>query len=51
MYRTWLGLIPWFDWLSWPDFAWGLAVSFGYGWYIALIFAPLYNWFAKRTAR
>ncbi|MEQ8399817.1 MAG: DUF5676 family membrane protein [Roseitalea porphyridii] len=51
MFRTWLGLIPWFDWLSWPDFAWGLAVSFAYGWYIALIFAPLYNWLAKRTAR
>ncbi|WP_238719671.1 DUF5676 family membrane protein [Nitratireductor alexandrii] len=43
MYRTWLALIPWFEWLSWPDFFWGLGVSFVYGWYVALVFAPLYN--------
>jgi hypothetical protein len=28
----------------WPFFLIGLVVSFALGWYIALIFGPLYNW-------
>jgi len=41
-------LLPGFKLLSWPSFFLGLVESFGYGWYIALIFAPLYNYFATR---
>lgn len=48
MYESWLRLLPGFTWLSWPSFFLGLAESFGYGWYIALIFGPLYNFFATR---
>lgn len=48
MYQTWLHLLPGFTWLSWPSFALGLVESFSYGWYIALIFGPLYNLFATR---
>lgn len=48
MYESWLRLLPGFTWLSWPSFFLGLAESFGYGWYVALIFGPLYNFFAVR---
>jgi 2TM family of unknown function (DUF5676) len=48
MYKTWLKLLPGFTWLSWPSFFLGLVESFAYGWYVALIFGPLFNFFAKR---
>ncbi len=48
MYQTWLKLLPGFTWLSWPSFFLGLVESFAYGWYVALVFAPLYNFFAAR---
>ncbi len=48
MYETWLRFLPGFTWLSWPSFALGLVESFGYGWYVALVFAPLFNFFATR---
>jgi hypothetical protein len=40
--------LPGFELLSWPSFFLGLAESFAYGWYVALIFGPLYNFFALR---
>ncbi len=40
--------LPGFTLLSWSSFFLGLAESFGYGWYVALVFAPLYNFFAIR---
>lgn len=48
MYETWLKLLPGFTWLSWPSFLLGLIESFAYGWYIALVFGPLFNYFARR---
>ena len=48
MYESWLRLLPGVTWLSWSSFFLGLAESFGYGWYVALIFGPLYNFFAAR---
>ncbi len=51
MYTSWLRLLPGFTWLTWPSFLLGLAESFAYGWYAALIFGPLYNFFAARGAR
>ena len=39
-------LLPGFTLLSWPSFFLGLAESFGWGWYVALVFGPLYNFFA-----
>lgn len=41
--------LPGFTLLSWPSFFLGLVESFGYGWYVALIFGPLYNYFEMRT--
>lgn len=40
--------LPGFELLDWGSFLLGLVESFGYGWYIALIFGPLYNFFAQR---
>lgn len=44
-------LLPGFDLLTWPDFFLGLGESFAWGWYIAVVFAPLYNFFVARCAR
>jgi hypothetical protein len=33
------------------SFSLGLIESYGYGWYVALIWVPLYNVFAARTLR
>jgi uncharacterized protein DUF5676 len=40
--------LPGFELLSWGTFFLGLVESFAYGWYIAVIFGPLYNFFALR---
>ena len=40
--------LPGFQLLSWPSFFLGLVESFAWGWYIALIFGPLYNFFVAR---
>lgn len=42
-------LLPGFSWLTWPAFFIGLAWAFAFGWYVALIFTPLYNFFAGRS--
>lgn len=48
MYRIWAPLLPGFTWISWPSFGLGMVEAFAYGWYVALIFAPLFNFFAAR---
>lgn len=45
MYHVWLGLLPGFHWLTWRSLLIGLIESYGYGWFIALIWVPLYNVF------
>lgn len=49
MNRAWAPLLPGFTWISWPSFFLGLAEAFAYGWYAALVFTPLYNFFAARA--
>lgn len=48
MNPVWSPLLPGFTWLSWPSFFIGLLETFAYGWYVALVFGPLYNFFAAR---
>ena len=48
MNPVWSPLLPGFAWLSWPSFFLGLVETFAYGWYVALVFGPLYNFFAAR---
>lgn len=45
MYHAWLGLAPGFHRLTWQSFLRGLIQSSTYGWFIALIWVPLYNVF------
>ena len=42
-------LLPGFNWITWPSFFLGLLWSIVFGWYIAVLFAPLFNFFAERT--
>lgn len=51
MYQTWLRLLPGFSWLTWQSFLLGFAESFAYGWYVALIFGPLFNLFSRSWKR
>ncbi len=50
MNPAWAPLLPGFTWISWVSFLLGLIEAFAYGWYIALVFGPLYNFFARRFA-
>jgi hypothetical protein len=45
MYEAWIKLLPGFEWISWSSFGLGLVECYGYGWFIALIWVPLYNYF------
>ena len=49
MYRSWQALVPGFEWISWKSFFIGLVVTYGYGWYFALIWVPVYNFVVGRT--
>jgi cytochrome c biogenesis protein CcdA len=49
MYEVWLKLLPGFKWISWQSFFVGLVESYAYGWFIALIWVPLYNFFGNKT--
>lgn len=51
MYRAWQDLLPGFEWISWGSFFLGLVESYGYGWYLALVWVPLYNVFLAREAK
>ncbi len=48
MNPVWAPLLPGFTWIGWGSFLLGLVEAFAYGWYIALVFGPLYNFFAAR---
>ena len=50
MYQAWEKLLPGFTWISVGSFCVGLVESYGYGWFLALIWVPLYNVFAARDA-
>ena len=40
--------LPGFELLSWSTFCLGFIKTFVWGWYIALVFGPLYNFFVAR---
>jgi len=50
MYSSWQKLLPGFTGINWSSFFIGIIETYGYGWYIALIWVPLYNVFASRSA-
>jgi hypothetical protein len=49
MHQLLAQLLPGFTWITWPSFFLGLVWSFVYGWYVAVVFAPLFNFFNART--
>ena len=49
MNQIWSPLLPGFTWISWQSFGLGLIESIAYGWYVAFIFGPIYNYFAAKT--
>lgn len=51
MYQAWQKLLPGFEWISWKSFVIGLIETYGYGWYFALIWVPLYNAFTARIEK
>ena len=44
-------LLPGFKLLTWQSYFLGLVESFIWGWYIALVFGPIYNFFSRRLER
>jgi 2TM family of unknown function (DUF5676) len=51
MYQAWLPLLPGFKWISLPGFLLGLVETFAYGWYIALVFVPVFNFFSRENLK
>ncbi len=51
MNRIWAPLLPGFVWLSWSSVLIGLVESFIYGWYVAIIFVPLYSFFSTHGTK
>lgn len=49
MHQSLAQLLPGFTWITWPSFFVGLFWSFIYGWYVAVVFVPLFNFFSART--
>lgn len=43
MHTVWERLLPGFVWISFGSFVLGLVESVAYGWYLALIWVPIYN--------
>jgi 2TM family of unknown function (DUF5676) len=44
-------VLPGFVLLTWRSFLLGLVESLGWGWYVSLVFAPLYNYFVHGFSR
>jgi len=51
MYEAWQKLLPGFTWLNWTSFFIGLVETYGYGWFFALIWTPLYNVFSAQNEK
>lgn len=43
MYESWAPLLPGFEWLTPSGFLFGLLGAYLYGWYIAVVFVPIYR--------
>ena len=50
MHEAWEPLLPGFTWISLPSFLIGFVEVYLYGWYAAVVFVPLYNFFNNRKA-
>lgn len=48
MVDLWADLLPGFEWLTLSGFLFGVLGSYLYGWYIAIVWVPLYELFSRR---
>jgi hypothetical protein len=48
--EAWAPLLAGFEWLTLQGFLAGAADSLLYGWYVAVILVPLYNYFGRKAA-
>jgi hypothetical protein len=48
MYEAWAPLLPGFEWLTVSGFVFGAIGAYAYGWYIAVVFMPIYRFFERR---
>jgi len=48
MYTAWQKLLPGFQWISWQSYIVGLTETYLFGWYVAVVWVPLHNLFARR---
>lgn len=48
IHQPWLQFFPGFEWLTAKGFVIGLVEAFFYGWYVALLFGWLFNFFSRR---
>lgn len=46
-----LRALPGLKVMTWPSFFLGLVEAFAYGWFVALVFVPIYNFFVLRLGR
>lgn len=49
MTNLWNPLLPWVEGISLSSYVLGVAETLLYGWFVALIFGPLFNFFAERS--
>ena len=49
MYETWQKLLPGFEWISFTSVLLGGVESYGYGWYVSLIWVPIYNFSISKS--
>jgi cytochrome c biogenesis protein CcdA len=49
MFKAWQDLLPGFEFINWKSFILGAFESYLYGWYFALIWVPLYNYFVSKN--
>ena len=47
MHEAWAPFLPGFEWLTWTGFFIGLVETYAYGWFIAVLFVPLYRFFSR----
>jgi len=50
MHKPWLQFFPYFEWLTVRGMVIGLVWTQVYGWWTALLFGSLFNFFAARSA-
>lgn len=51
MYKMWAPLLPGFFWINWQTFFLGLVESFIWGYFLTIIFVPIYNMLNRKMCK